>query len=575
MTTDEHAIYLDVDGSSRIRLGDFQEFASLNALKANTNPSTTALYYISDINCLAKWNGSEYIQINLDTGATVFEVVGSGNAITAVAYDSATRKLTLTKGETFATKAFVGSIPEGYTETNVIEYVNKKAEETLSAASGGSTESAASVKGALDTYIAKTDPRLEALEQVDHEHTNMDVLNGITAEKVSAWEGAEQNAKDYANEQIKALSDGQVTTNKNDIAGIKNGTAVNNFAAAETAIADAKKAGTDAMAEAQTKVASVTGADASVTIGGTATAPTVAVKVSQDADNSLQLAEDGLKVIVPAAAEYVIEKATNSGEFAAVYTLMKDGVQVGAAINIPKDMVVESGSVVENPEGQAEGTYIELKLQNVTDPLYINVGNLIEYVTSGSQTGDMVVISVSDDHKVTAEITDGTITLAKLHTDIQTAIGKAHSHENADVLAGINADKVAAWGAAEQNAKDHADGLNAQMNTRMEAVEGKAHEHANKAELDKIVEGDKAKWDAAAEKAHEHANQAELDLIATGDKAKWDTAAADAAAIKADYLKADDKTELQGNIDTLAGKVYTKTEVENAIAAAALTWGSF
>ena len=70
VTTDERAIYLDVDDSSRIRIGDFQEFANVAALEANPNPSTTALYYVSDINCLAKWNGSSYVQINRDTGMT-------------------------------------------------------------------------------------------------------------------------------------------------------------------------------------------------------------------------------------------------------------------------------------------------------------------------------------------------------------------------------------------------------------------------------------------------------------------------------------------------------------------------
>lgn len=266
----------------------------------------------------------------------------------------------------------------------------------------------------------------------------------------------------------------------------------------DEAVAAAKKAGDDAMAEAQKKVGSVAAGDNSVTVASTDTAPTVAAKISQDADNALELAEDGLKVVIPAAAEYTIEKSADSGEYAAIYTLMKDGVQAGAAINIPKDMVVESGSVVENPEGQAEGTYIKLVLQNVAEPLYINVGSLIEYVTSGSQAGDMVVITVSDDHKVTATITDGSITLAKLATEIQTAIGKAHSHENAavlagiteqkivdwddavakehehankDVLDGIDADKVAGWDAAEQNAKDHADDLNEAMDTRVKALE--------------------------------------------------------------------------------------------------------
>ena len=98
VTTDERAMYLDVDNSTRIRLGDFQEFANLSALQSNTNPSTTALYYITDLNVLAKWNGSAYVQINLDTGATSVEVVGSGNAVTDASYDAASRKLTLTMG---------------------------------------------------------------------------------------------------------------------------------------------------------------------------------------------------------------------------------------------------------------------------------------------------------------------------------------------------------------------------------------------------------------------------------------------------------------------------------------------
>lgn len=103
VTTDERAMYLDIDDSTRIRLGDFQEFANLAALQKNENPSTTALYYITDLNVLAKWNGSAYVQINLDTGATSVEVIGSGNAVTAASYDAGTRKLTLTMGTTFAT----------------------------------------------------------------------------------------------------------------------------------------------------------------------------------------------------------------------------------------------------------------------------------------------------------------------------------------------------------------------------------------------------------------------------------------------------------------------------------------
>ena len=267
--------------------------------------------------------------------------------------------------------------------------------------------SATTVEG-LASEIEGLKTRLGTLEQDAHAHDNKDVLDGISAEKVTAWDA---------------------------------------------------------------KVDSIAAGDNSVTIGGTDADPTVAVKLSAAENNAIELVEDGLKVVIPDAAEYTIVKAAESGDYAAIYNLTKNGEIVGASINIPKDMVVQSGAVVENPEGQAAGTYIELVLQNVETPLYINVGDLIEYVTSGSAEGDMVVVAVSNDHKVTATITDGAITLAKLSTEVQTAIGKAHEHANATVLDDITSEKVTAWDASEQNAKDYADGLNEAMNGRVGALE--------------------------------------------------------------------------------------------------------
>lgn len=149
------------------------------------------------------------------------------------------------------------------------------------------------------------------------------------------------------------------------------------------------------------------------------------------------------------------------------------------AFYIPKDMVVKSGSVVTNPTGQPKGTYIKLVLANATnDTLYIDVGGLIEYVTSGSAAGDMVVIAIDEQtHKVTASITDGAITKAKLETEVQTALNKAHEHANKALL-------------------DTYD----QTNANIKDAVGKKHSHANAAELDKIATGDKAKLDATSTK---------------------------------------------------------------------------
>lgn len=639
---DTGEMFVDVAADKRVKIGDFvvvADIASLEALDATAVP-TSRLYYVENGNILARSNGTAWIQINKQptaaelktllglgsaayTDADAYDVAGAAKAVqdnldthidnAAKTYETKTdaaQKLTDANGYTDTEVAkvqgaiddlekYVGTIPttEAYADIdNVIAYVDKKSAETLAAAQGGSSETAASVKQALETYQAANDTKVNAnTEAIEALETSIGTVEeGKTV--VGLIETA-QSAAQAAQDDVDAL--------ERVVGEIPEGETV------RTMIDSAEQLAGDAMNAANSKVASVTAGDASVTIAGTATAPTVAAKISADAGNALELAEDGLKVVIPAAAEYTIEKAAESGDYAAVYALKKDGVQVGASINIPKDMVVEAGAVVENPEGQPEGTYIKLILQNVAEPLYINVGSLIEYVTSGSVAGDMVVINVSDDHKVTATITDGSITLAKLSTDIQTAIGKAHSHDNADVLAGITADHVAAWDKAEENASKHADELNTAMNTRVEALEAIDHEHGNKDVIDGITAQNITDWNDAVAKEHEHTNkelldsytQTEEDLadavakkhahenaeelakIASGDVAKWNDAQANAEATAAaalnEYKESNDAAVAKkaNSADVYAKtETYTQEEVNDAIAAAVeaqMSWGTF
>ena len=93
-----------------------------------------------------------------------------------------------------------------------------------------------------------------------------------------------------------------------------------------------------------------------------------------------------------------------------------------------------------------------------------------------------------------------------------------------DTKAQKGIDDAAAALAAANAASAHADELNTAMDTRVKVVEGKAHTHANQAELDLIASGDKAKWDAAAAKAHEHANKAVIDGITAENVTAWSAA---------------------------------------------------
>lgn len=282
---------------------------------------------------------------------------------------------------------------------------------TAIATAKSGAEATAAADAAAKVKAAKTAILGESATGVDFDKTVKEVYD-LASSKTTM---AEVEAKGYA---IKADTDSAIADAK------KAGTD------AATAAAAAKKAADAAQTAADAKVASVKAADKSVTIGGTDTEPTVKVAISATANNALALDTDGLKVTIPAAAEYSIVKDANAVDgYAATYRLTKGGENVGAAINIPKDMVVESGSVEINPEGQAEGTYLVLVLANATeDKIYIPVGSLIEYVTSGSSAGDMVVVAVDGiTHKVTATITDGTITKEKLHADVQTSLNKANS----------------------------------------------------------------------------------------------------------------------------------------------------
>ena len=218
VTTDERAMYLDVDNSTRIRLGDFQEFANLSALQSNTNPSTTALYYITDLNVLAKWNGSAYVQINLDTGATSVEVVGSGNAVTEASYDAVSRKLTLTMGATYTTAddvdsaitTAVGNLGDKEPDVpyaNVKEYVDEKIADVVAGSIEGLGNLASKDEVAESDLEATLAAKINGKADVgtDDDEATADTVKGAKKYAEAEADAAETAAKAYADGLVGAL----------------------------------------------------------------------------------------------------------------------------------------------------------------------------------------------------------------------------------------------------------------------------------------------------------------------------------------------------------------------------------
>jgi hypothetical protein len=135
--------------------------------------------------------------------------------------------------------------------------------------------------------------------------------------------------------------------------------------------------------------------------------------------------------------------ATPTSGYLKTYVVSQGGSEVGK-IDIPKDLVVTSGSVVVNPTGQDAGTYIALVIANQSTPIYINVKDLCDVYTAASGA-TRVQLTVSDTNVISADLVSGSIssgylasnavttakiagsavTTAKLDSTLQTAIIKA------------------------------------------------------------------------------------------------------------------------------------------------------
>lgn len=220
------------------------------------------------------------------------------------------------------------------------------------------------------------------------------------------------------------------------------------------------------------------------------------------------------------AAVVTMTSETTTEGMAKSYTI-KQGTTTVGVIDIPKDMVVESGSVVTNPEGQPEGTYIKLVLANAAnDELFINVGNLVDIykaqqnatqiqLTIDSSTreisasivaGSITATELAANAVITEKIADGNVTKAKLSTAVQTSLDKADASATAADLdaAELRLDAVEAKlgtgegsvasmiATAKQEAIDAAAGdATAKANAAQAAAEATAKDYTD-GEIDKL-----------------------------------------------------------------------------------------
>jgi hypothetical protein len=119
-------------------------------------------------------------------------------------------------------------------------------------------------------------------------------------------------------------------------------------------------------------------------------------------------------------SQVTIDTSTTTEGYLKSYTI-KQGTTTVGTIDIPKDLVVASGEVVVDPDGQPAGTYVKLTIANQEAPVYINVADLVDaYTAQASAT--QIQLAISDTNEISATIVAGSVTATELAADSVTTV---------------------------------------------------------------------------------------------------------------------------------------------------------
>ena len=131
-----------------------------------------------------------------------------------------------------------------------------------------------------------------------------------------------------------------------------------------------------------------------------------------------------------ANAAVTISDSTTTAGMLKSYTFTQNGATIGT-IDIPKDLVVSSGELIvvdaEHPvSGLTNGTYIKLVIANQTEPIYIDVKDLIDVYTA-EQNATQIQLAVNAG-VISGEIVDGSVDADALGTDAVTTVKIANAN---------------------------------------------------------------------------------------------------------------------------------------------------
>lgn len=220
--------------------------------------------------------------------------------------------------------------------------------------------------------------------------------------------GLLKTAKDYADEKVKALADGQVATNKANIEKL-NGD--------ETTDGSVKKAVKDSADAINAKIGTLADLDT--------TAKTDLVGAINEVLQSVEAGGTGSVV--------TMTTDTTTDGYLKTYTFKQGNTEIGK-VDIPKDLVIQSGEIVVDPDGQTAGTYLKLTIANQTNPVFINVKDLVDVYTAQASAAQVQLV-ISDTNEISATIVAGSIGATELGANAVTTAKIADANVTAAKLA--------------------------------------------------------------------------------------------------------------------------------------------
>lgn len=363
------------------------------------------IYYNSTIKALMQYDGTQYNRVGVvyqqdsTTGAVITGLDASGNVTTTnvtgltltgytpVEGGYVTAGMTMQEAMNAMDTAIKNAVAGGgEINQNAWSKISIPAQSTATTAVAGQAEDVVlSSDAKVDTFVLKTGNKWVDINGSGKTVNIGHSLSGVTAGTTGAANSVPVVTVDEAG-HVTGIESAAITP-----AAIG--------AATKAEVETAQNDATAAQESADAKVASVGAtANGGIAIGGTATAPTVGIKLDPTTGNAATLGAAGLMVTIPEVniPDYTIVKLGTATEgYIATYQLQKDGVQVGANIDIPKDYLVKSADIKVStgdgdPSGLPAGTkYIDFVINTKVgigeeSHIYLSVQELVDTYKAGN-----------------------------------------------------------------------------------------------------------------------------------------------------------------------------------------------